>query len=397
MPFVARAATLWYHETMMNSRDNRSEVRAQPAGDGSENGELVWLRRLLRGLFAIEDITTGAMGGRATRVRGRFLLDTADVHSRLVPGCRAEGYTVLLRREEERDVIWLMRGVVKPTPNNRWLPILLAVLTVLSVLFTQALLRTPELSLSAIGEGLRASWGFAASLLAILVAHEFGHYFTARHFGVAVTLPYLIPFPLSPFGTMGAVIRMKSIPSNRREMLLIGAAGPLVGLLVAIPILLLGLSLSEVAPLPAEGGYVMEGNSLLYLAIKFLAFGRLLPSGGEDVLLHPVAYAGWAGLLITSFNLVPAAQLDGGHIASALLGAKSRYLNWAVIGGLLVLGIRWWDGWLLWAALIFLFSRGHARPMDDVTPLRPAEIAVAILLLTLFILTFTPLPLRVVA
>lgn len=377
----------------MNPPKDQSDATAQPVWNGSESEELAWLRSFLDGLFAIEDITPGALGGRATRVRGRFLIEAAQIHSRLLPPCRAAGRTVLLRREGECDVIWLVRGVVRPTANNRWLPVLLAVLTVLSVLSTHALAHMSELSWPAFFESLKASWGFAAGLLAILVAHEFGHYFTARHFGVPVSLPYLIPFPLSPFGTMGAVIRMKGIPANRREMLWIGASGPLVGLLVAIPILLVGFSLSEVTPLPPEGGYLAEGNSLLYLALKYLAFGRLLPSGTEDVFLHPVAYAGWAGLLVTSFNLIPAAQLDGGHIASALLGPKSRYLNWAVMAGLLLLGM-WWSGWFIWAALVLLFSRASARPMDDVSPLEPAEIAVAISLLVLFALTFTPVPLH---
>ncbi|OGO06717.1 MAG: hypothetical protein A2Y73_02900 [Chloroflexi bacterium RBG_13_56_8] len=363
----------------------------------SENDEPTWLRPLLKGLFAIEDVTVGAMGGRAIRVRGRFLIDAAEIHERLAPFFRDKGGTVLLRREKGQDIIFFVRGLAEPAPNNRWLPVVLAVITVLSMLFTQALpYYLPELSLAGLVDGLRATWWFTPSLLAILAAHEFAHYFTARHFGVAVTPPYLIPFPLSPFGTMGALIRMKSVPANRREMLFIGAAGPLAGVLVAIPILFVGLSLSTVSPLPTQGGYTMEGNSLLYLAIKFLAFGRLLPSGGEDVFLHPVAYAGWAGLLVTSFNLVPAAQLDGGHIASALLGDKSRYLNWIVIGGLLVLGMQW-PGWFLWAGLIFFVSRVEVPPLNDVTPLRPAEIAVAVLLLTLFVLTFTPLPLRSVA
>ena len=193
---------------------------------------------------------------------------------------------------------------------------------------------------------------------------------------------------------MGAMIRMKDMPPSKRAMLLIGAAGPISGLILAIPILIVGLVLSEVAPLPSSG-YSLEGNSLLYLATKFVMFGRVLPADGMDVFLHPVAFAGWAGLLVTSLNLIPAGQLDGGHVMYALLGRKARYLNWVIMGILLVMGI-WWQGWLIWAALIFVFSRAEVPPMDDVTPLEPWQIALAIGLFVLFVLTFTPLPLRIV-
>jgi membrane-associated protease RseP (regulator of RpoE activity) len=155
------------------------------------------------------------------------------------------------------------------------------------------------------------------------------------------------------------------------------------------------LSLSEVAPLPSEGPYSMEGNSLLYLALKLLSFGQVLPTGGMDVNLHPIAFAGWAALLVTSLNLIPAGQLDGGHVAYALLGARARYLAWAVLALLLALSI-WWQGWLLWAALVFFFSRRALLPLDDVSPLNRTEVVVALVLLALFVLTFTPIPLRLI-
>lgn len=340
---VASPPYLCYHKPMTDNR--RMLEREEPPLPGLEahTGDIP--HALLRGIMEVEDVTTGGTQGRTVRVRGRFRVDPSEAYERLAPWFRARGHTVLLRRE----------GILR-----------------------------------AVGEG----WGFVASLLAILVSHEFGHYFMARRFGVAVSLPYLIPMPISPFGTMGAVIRMKDIPPNRRAMLLIGAAGPLAGLAVAIPVLLYGLSLSQVTPLPASG-YSMEGNSLLYAGLKYLIFGRLLPSGGEDVFLHPVAFAGWAGLLVTSFNLIPAGQLDGGHVAYALLGQRTRYLNWAILGVLLVMGL-FWQGWFLWAFLVFIFSRARVSPMDDVSPLTPVGIAVAVSLLVLFVLTFTPVPLRIV-
>lgn len=303
---------------------------------------------------------------------------------------------LLFRREGEGEVIYVVDGLMRASPNKKWLPILLAALTVLSTLFAYVVFwEVSELSLSGILRSIPKGIPFAASLLSILVGHELGHYFMARHYGVAVTLPHLIPFPFSPFGTMGAVIRMKSIPPNRRAMLRIGAAGPIAGLLLAIPILILGLNLSHLAPLPSEGVYVMEGGSLLYMLIKRLVFGRWIPSEGLDVMLHPVAFAGWAGLLVTSLNLVPAGQLDGGHVLYALVGDKTRYTNWVLIGLLVLLGV-FWQGWLIWALLVFVFSRSRVNPLDDVSPLTHADKIAAFIVLLLFILTFTPLPLQFV-
>jgi Zn-dependent protease len=367
----------------------------QPAPDNADMSDPLWLQDALQGVFAIDDVTTGTMEGRATRVRGRFLIDGAEAYAQLAPRFRAQGRTLMVRHEGSDTVLLIVNSIIKPTPNNVWLPVILAIITVISVLFSYVLFwERPEPSFAAILRNLGKGWSFTLSLLSILLAHELGHYYMARRFGVAVTLPYFIPFPLSPFGTMGAMIRMKDIPPSKRAMLMIGAAGPISGLILAIPILILGLTLSEVTPLPSEG-YSVEGNSLLYLTIKFLMFGKLLPSGGVDVFLHPVAFAGWAGLLVTSLNLIPASQLDGGHVAYALLGAKTRYLNWVVTGILLIMGI-WWQGWLLWAVLIFAFSRVQVPPMDDVTPLAHWQIGLAIGLFILFALTFTPLPLRIV-
>ncbi len=360
-----------------------------------EEDELSWIRTLLRGVFDIEDITTGLMNGHATRVRGHLLGDPDQVYDALAPVFRARGRTLLLREAAGQHVLLIIDRAPKLEKNKLLIPALLAVATVISVLITYLMFWEGFEG----GPGLMAKLGrgivFTVSLLSILLAHELGHYFVARRFGVAVTLPYLIPFPFSPFGTMGAVIRMKDIPPTRRAMLLIGAAGPLAGLLVDLPILLLGISLSEVSWLPPGGGYIMEGNSILYGLAKWLIHGIWLPSKGRDLFLHPIAFAGWAGLLVTSFNLIPAGQLDGGHIATALLGNKSRYLNWAIIACLVLLGFLW-QGWFLWAMLIFFFSRAQVEPLNALSKLRPGDILLAIGLLVLFILTFTPLPMRFV-
>jgi membrane-associated protease RseP (regulator of RpoE activity) len=264
---------------------------------------------------------------------------------------------------------------------------------------------------------------FAGTLLAILLAHEFGHYLAARYHRSAVTLPYFIPFPFSPFGTMGAFIQLKEPPKNKRILLDIGIAGPLAGLVIAIPLLFLGLHLSQTDRLPvflAQGQAIsLEGNSILYLLMKFIVFGEWLPAptnlvginpliywlryfftgqpvpyGAVDVLLHPVAWAGWAGLLITALNLIPAGQLDGGHILYALFGKRSRIILPFVLVALIILGTVW-SGWWLWAFIIFLLGRSHAEPLDQITTLDSRRKALAVFGLVVFILVFTPIPLSV--
>jgi membrane-associated protease RseP (regulator of RpoE activity) len=266
---------------------------------------------------------------------------------------------------------------------------------------------------------LRAGIPFAVSLLAILLAHEFGHYLAARYHKTHVTLPYFIPLPISPLGTMGAFIRLKEPPKNKRVLLDIGVAGPLAGLVVAIPVLLYGLSLSTVSLInvPPGGGLQLEGNSIVYLLSKYAVFGQLLPSpasyqglspllywvryfftgqplpiGGLDVMISPVAWAGWAGLLVTALNLIPAGQLDGGHLLYVLAGKRAKILWPFILGGLFLLGFAW-SGWWLWALLILVLGRIYAEPLDQITTLDPGRKAVAIAGLVIFFLVFTPVPL----
>jgi membrane-associated protease RseP (regulator of RpoE activity) len=257
-------------------------------------------------------------------------------------------------------------------------------------------------------------------MMAILTAHEFGHYLAARYHKTAVTLPYFLPFPGSPFGTLGAFIQLKQPPRNRRVLMDIGLAGPLAGMVVAVPVLLYGLAQSKVAHLPLAANQigVLEGNSLLYLGAKFLIKGQLLPApasyagvsplvywiryfflalpaplGGTDVMLNQVAWAGWAGLLVTALNLIPAGQLDGGHLMFVLLGRRTIRLWPFLLVGLVLLGFVW-PGWFLWAFLIYFLGRTYAQPLDELTPLDTRRKLLAVAGLILFILVFSPVPLR---
>jgi hypothetical protein len=358
-------------------------------------------------LFAVNDVTLGIPEQPDTiRLRGYLQLPSDRAYPQIADRLRAIGYTALLRHDAENrlDELVAMPGTLPQVERPRlWIHALLLGATVLTTLYVGAGMaeaRPPDdlwWPVFHFWEG----WPFALSLLSILLAHELGHYFTGRRNRVPVSLPYFVPLPLPEFlgnvlGTMGAVIRMKAPVTNRRVMLDIGAAGPLIGLAVTIPVLVIGLSLSTVEAMPLDQGYYMEGNSLLYLLAKYAMFRQWLPAGGVDVFIHPVAFAGWAGLLVTSLNLIPAGQLDGGHVFYSLLGERARRFTWPIILALVALGVLVWPGWFLWAGLVFLFGQGHPGPLDTITQLDTRRKVVAVLVLATFVLTFTPVPLTIV-
>jgi membrane-associated protease RseP (regulator of RpoE activity) len=352
------------------------------------------IRERVDRLFDIESTVIGGKteGEAVLRFSGRFRVPTQLAYEELATWLGELGYAAMFREEDGKEEILIVPQTQSSTVRGSHLNILLLLLTMLSTLFVGAMMVTET-----VADFLHQPWvglPFALSIMAILGAHELGHYFAARQFGVQVTLPYFIPMPLGPFGTLGAFISMKSSPPNRKALLAIAVAGPLSGFLLAVPILLLGLSLSSVTTLFAGDGVVMEGNSLLYALLKLVTFGKLLPSGQEDVFLHPVAFAGWAGLLVTGLNLIPVGQLDGGHIVYALLGKKAGHLIWPVVVCLIGLGISW-NGWFLWVMLILLFGRKHAAPLDDLTTLTGRERIIGWSVMVLFAMVFTPFPLTV--
>lgn len=238
---------------------------------------------------------------------------------------------------------------------------------------------------------LEGVW-YSASLLLILGFHELGHYVAARAYGVHVSLPFFVPLPLWPLGTMGAIIRMRSPIPSRKVLLDIGIAGPLLGLVVALPVLVMGLILSPVKPV--AGVVFQEGNSLAYLFLKWLIKGTI--PAGSDVMLHPMALAGWLGLFVTALNLMPLSQLDGGHIAYAVLGRGFRKAVWPFLGILIVLFlVSRWEGWLVWVVLAVALGLKHPPPLDDLTPLDRSRRRLALVALGLLVVLLTPLPFAV--
>ena len=348
------------------------------------------LHRIVSDFFDVYEVSS--QEANTIRFRGRLRVPSEQAYDAIFQRAQVYYYLPLFRREGEDHVILFARGNLPRASQRIALSLALFAATLLSVLWVGLLQSDGQTWWAVISDAVF----FAGTLLAILTAHEMGHYIVSRYYNTPVSLPYFIPAPIFLFGTMGAVIRMVAPPKNRRQWLHIAAAGPLAGLAFAIPLTFIGLLLSPVEPLPPGGGYILEGNSLLYLWLKFLAFGRFLPSNGEDVFLHPMAWAGWGGLLVTALNLIPAAQLDGGHVARALLGHRGgQWLTYVVIVVLLAMSVLW-QGWALWALIILLFSRAQVMPLDDITEPTAGDKVLAALMLLLFVLLFTPVPLQVV-
>ena len=229
---------------------------------------------------------------------------------------------------------------------------------------------------------------FSFTLLLILGAHELGHYFMSRKHHIDVTLPYFIPAP-SLVGTFGAFIKMRSPIMDRRILLDVGAAGPLAGLCVTVPVLLVGLTLSEVKYETVEAGFNL-GSSMLFSIMNWIIHGNM--PDNANIILHPVAFSGWIGLLVTSLNLLPVGQLDGGHVAYAVIGAKQGLVAKVVLVILVILGVTGWVGWLVWAGILFFMGIYHPPVIYDWIPLDTKRKIFGWLTIAVFVITFTPVP-----
>jgi membrane-associated protease RseP (regulator of RpoE activity) len=297
----------------------------------------------------------------------------------------------------------------------------------------------PLASLSDLLQGLP----FSTTLLGILLFHELGHYFVSRFYNVPASLPYFIPVP-TLIGTMGAVIKMRSPIHDRRTLFDIGIAGPIAGMCLAVPAVIVGLSRSELIPVEGGLGGIELGDSLLFMALTKLVVGTV--PEGHTVLLHPVAFAGWLGFFVTSLNLLPMGQLDGGHVVYGIFGQGHRLISrvvflgltvwglhavflrhevpavlWALAFLLVALRIAWtprvrpagpsllvmlllvgvWQGfapdtsvWLVWAALMTFLKLDHPPTWDARIPLGTKRLVAGWIALLVFIATFTPLPFK---
>ena len=392
-------------------------------------------------IFRVEDVTAGEPKEWIARYRGHLLDDDESLaaYDQLADAMRPYNLTPLFRKEQGgAQLIYLVQSPTVPKlSSNLLLNIVLFVLTILSMMVTRAEAPPGPIPdndasiLLLLFQNILSGWPFALSMMGILFAHEMGHYIMCRYYRVPATLPFFIPAPfISPLGTLGAFIAMRGIPKNKRVLFDVGVAGPLAGLVIAIPVLFIGLSLSHldtIQPPPPGTMSLLEGNSLFYLFSKYVMFGKLLPEpadlnglspvaywllyfftaqpipfNGLDVQIDNVALAGWAGLLVTALNLVPVGTLDGGHVAYGLFGEKARRIFPVAIGALIALSFlpslltlsigAFNFSWLLWVFILFWLGNVRTQPLDDITPLDGKRRALGFFMLVLFVLLFTPIP-----
>jgi membrane-associated protease RseP (regulator of RpoE activity) len=272
--------------------------------------------------------------------------------------------------------------------------LLLLLVTFSTVTFTGALYANERVD-SWLGFFL-SGWVFSLPLMTILVVHELGHYLAGRRWHLAMTLPYFLP-SVPPIGTFGAFIRVLSPFPDRRALMEVGSWGPLAGSLVAIPLLIVGLMLSEMRPetTPQGGALFNFGSSIILELVCLLRFGEF--SFNATVILHPTAMAAWFGLFVTSMNLLPMGQLDGGHVVYALFGPRvSRNIGYVTLGSLAVMGVALWPGWLVFGALTVILGLRHPYPLDVGTPLETRQRVMGWLALVLLVICFIPVPITVV-
>jgi membrane-associated protease RseP (regulator of RpoE activity) len=236
---------------------------------------------------------------------------------------------------------------------------------------------------------------YSLPLLTILGAHEFGHYVMCRRYNVDATLPFFLPLPLPPTGTLGAVIRIREAFPSKQALFDIGVGGPIAGFVTLLPFLWFGIQMSQVLPSGAPDGSIHLGDPLIVQAVSWLHFGTLPP--GHDVFVHPMAFAAWWGLLATALNLMPFGQLDGGHIIYALIGRRAAWVSvgtLAVVASLTLFSYSWISMTIMLLAMTFFLGVRHPRIVDEDTPLDARRRWVAFCALVIFVVSFTPVPIE---
>ena len=273
-----------------------------------------------------------------------------------------------------------------PVRKRLWLPPSLFVLTLIT---TSAV--------GALEYGLAGGVLYSASLVLILLCHEMGHYLTARHYRVPASLPYFLPVPLPPFGTFGAVIKMGGRIPDRKALFDIAIMGPAMGLVLALPLVVLGIAGSTVTSLDSmPAGETLLGHSILFAFLIEWIHGPL--AEGSGLQLHPVATAGWAGLFVTALNLLPMGQLDGGHILYALFPGRSHLLYRWVAFAFAVFAVLVHPPWLLLLLVVYLMTRlRHPPTMDEHLPIGPRRFGLGLLAILFLVLSFPPVPISMLA
>jgi membrane-associated protease RseP (regulator of RpoE activity) len=357
------------------------------------------LRSELMGLFDVSQVGIRP-GGQTIYFGGRLLYKPDAAYDEIARRFALHGFTPMFRRERGQDVVVAVSGVTgRVRTGNPLVNVLLLLATIVTTLAAGASMRGEDL-FGALASGnvplmmeiALIGAPFSVTLLAILGVHELGHYVAARWHGVAASLPYFIPLPFAGLGTLGAFIAIKSPMKDRRVLFDIGLAGPLAGFVVALPLLAVGLMLSPEVP-GRSSGLTLQALGSSVLVSGVVDWLRVIPPG-HTLALHPVFFAAWLGLLLTSVNLLPVGQLDGGHVAYALLGRWGHGLALLTFFGLIVAGIMVSTMWYIWALFVLLGGLRHPPTMNDLTPLTPFRWFLGLVALLLFTLTIVPAPFR---
>jgi membrane-associated protease RseP (regulator of RpoE activity) len=309
----------------------------------------------------------------------------------------SKGFIPLLSKKHGEYIIYVMP---KPPMKKKSIaiPIILLGITLLTTILSGSFLFAEKLDINELTDPENLINGFlffSFPLISILGIHETGHYLVSKKHKLTPSLPFFIPIPpnpIFPLGTMGAYISMREPIPNRKALLDIGAAGPICGFLVAIPVTIIGLTMSTLTPLTE----IPSGSPMLGEPPLFLLLMRILLEipPGSTVMLHPTAFAGWVGLLVTAINLLPAGQLDGGHIIRAILGDKQKYATWGTLAIMIGLGI-FYPAWIFFAFLIiFILGSRHPPPLNDLDTLDTKRKWIALATLGIFVLSFTPIPIQ---
>ncbi len=247
--------------------------------------------------------------------------------------------------------------------------------------FLRSILRSPSMLISGLP--------FSIAIMTILMAHEMGHYLTCRYYGIDASLPYFIPWIT---GTMGAFIRIRSRIPDRGSLLEVGIAGPIAGFVFAVPAFVIALINSKFVATPEH--YFGFGEPLIFKALA--AILRKSPGPGMDLHLHPIGYAAWFGFFATALNLLPVGQLDGGHVSYSLLRGLHSKISRAIVYVMIPVGFIYWEGWIVWTAVLLFLGLRHPMTIDDELPVLPRHVWLGWIGVAMFVLCFTPVPFYVV-
>lgn len=363
------------------------------------------LRGTINKYFSVEDVRWSEQAMAFYILPNEELLgeNFDELRKELIP----KGFIPTLVHEHNDHIIYVTKKPVLETRSVK-VNIVMFILTVISTIWAGAVLWAPRtnynMDSSNAGGALSSILGtitnpelvaygalfFALPLMLILGIHELGHYFMSKRHGVDASLPFFIPIPpfVTPLGTLGAFISLREPMPNKKALMDIGAAGPIAGFIVALPVTLIGLHLTNAQPLTIDN--TGEFETILGSPLVFFGLQMLVPIK-EGLSIHPMAFAGWVGILVTSMNLLPAGQLDGGHIVRALFGNNSRYISYGVVIMLFGLGFMF-AGWWIFTFLILILGTSHPPPLNDITKLTSKRKAIGAFTITMMVICFVPIP-----